>query len=377
MTSRTILLLLQPASAMGRGIMAGVAAHAAGRSDWVFGTIPYEHIIPGTAIGPDVADGVIATVRPEIARAWSGPARRFVVNVSRRADIPGCANVTCDDTAIGRLAAEHLLDKQLEHFAWFGNVAPDNERLAAYRGALAEAGYEATVIDVATPAAEKDARLAELARPCGILAFNDITAAELVRRAVTLGLGVPGDLAVVGVDNDTLETIFSPAAVTSVDPDFHTIGRRAAEILDDVLRGGEPPDEPIRIPPAGIVERDSTDFPGRMDPLATQAARLIRHRARDGMSVEDVADALHTSYQTLRRRFQATFGHRLIDELTRVRIEAAAELLAETRMPMIEIAERVGYRNAKHFGTVFRKHMGTPPGRYRKRKRAEADADEG
>jgi two-component system response regulator YesN len=47
-------------------------------------------------------------------------------------------------------------------------------------------------------------------------------------------------------------------------------------------------------------------------------------------------------------------------------MQRARELLRETRLPVYEIAGRVGYESDMAFARTFRKHTGVTPARYRK-----------
>lgn len=368
MSARRIHLKLEPGSMHGRGIATGVGRYARGRVDWSFHLVSRNAMDQGEDITPRTGDGLIGGGNAQVLAGWSDRLLRRVVNVSRGHHLAGAANVTCDDEGIGKLAAEHLMSKPVEHFAFVG-PATSGLRYESFAETLRGANREAKRLVTELDAEAMAPLLSDLACPCGILAFNDLFATCVVRAAGLAGLRVPQDLAVVGVDNDTFAMIFSPIDVTSIDPDFEGVGFEAARVLDGVFDGADPPDEPIHIPPRGLIERDSTDFPGTDDELVVAAARLIRRRACEGLTVAEVAEAMPTTYRTLDRRFQKAFGRSLHEELTRVRMEEAKRLLSGTRLPLSEIAERVGYGNAKHFSTTFRRHAGLSPSAYRREHR--------
>ncbi len=364
----TVHIPLVMSSAMGRGVVEGIARYADRRRDWQFRNAAPDAERSGGDLGPKTGDAILGVIRPEVLRRWRGKRRRRVVNVSRRRDIPGAANVTCDDRLISRLAAEHLLEKDIEHFAFVGDSG-SGSRCDAFVEALDARARDCDVYihpDPGQPMGDAlDEWLASLPKPCGLMAFSDGFASDVIGRALKLGIPVPQDLAVIGVDNDTFLSLLSPIPITSVDPDFASIGWRAAEVLDGVLAGKDPPDEPIRIPPRRVVERQSTDFPNETDQLAVRAARLIRQRACDGVSVAEVVDALPVTQRSLERRFRRVFGHTLRDEIIRARMTEARRLLADTRMPVADVAARTGFSDAKHFSTMFRKTHGLPPSHYR------------
>lgn len=366
MARRRIVLAIENASAMGRGVIQGVAEFAHGRETWCFASVTEaSRFVLGQEVTPETADAVIGVIRPDIAERWPGEHRRRVVNVSRGYYVRGGANVTCDDTAIGRTAADYLLGKNLHHFAFFG-IDGDDARAQPFMQSIRRAGQTCRYLEAAVDDAALGEAIRALPRPCGILAFNDLHATRLIELAESLGLGVPADLAIMGVDNDVLVNVMSPTPVTSVAVDFQRVGYEAAQVLSRMLRGDDPPAEPIRIPPTGVVERESTDFPGELDPLAVRAARLIRARACEDVRLAELIEQLPATYRTVDRRFRAAFGRSMKAEVTTHRMAEAARLLTTTRLPLWAVAQQVGYGDTNYFNSVFSKEMGTPPGTYRR-----------
>jgi len=360
-------LALNLEAAVGRAVMEGVGDVVHRRHDWRF-----SYTAPNHAASPEDCDAVLGVVMPAIADLWRGEHRRRVVNVSRNRFISGAANVRCDDRRIGRLAAEHLLGKG--PFAGFAFIGPANsgDRCRSFVDALAEQGVDcrAYVDDQLWDAIPQ--WLGELPHPCGLFVYNDQIAAAVIDQATMMGLGVPRDLAVVGVDNDTILSRFAAVSLTSIDPDFNQVGRRGAELLSGLLDGDEPPAEAIVVPPRGVVERYSTDFPGLADTLAVRAARLIRERACDGINVARLVDMLPGTRRTLERRFHAAFGRTLHEEIQARRLESAAALLRQTDLTIDAISRRAGFANASHFSAAFRKQVGATPGQFRRNSHNDA-----
>lgn len=368
MPKHTVVLAVENASAMGRGVVQGAASFAHSRGCWQFVMATMDaRRHHGTDASPGSADGIIGVITPDLARAWRGRMRRYAVNVSRGRRLPGGANVICDDRAIGRLAAEYLLGKGLEHFAYAGYGAKKDQRHQAFSQRVEASGASPGSLYAWSETGELTEAILALPRPCGVLCFNDVAAVRIIEQAIAAGLEVPRDLAVVGVDNDVLINTISPVPLTSIENDFETIGHEAARLLDGILAGAEPPDEPILFPPVRVVERHSTDFPGDLHPLAVAAARTIRLRACRAVSLPEMLADLPASYRTLDRRFREAFGRPLQAEVTRARMAEAVRLLTTTRMAQREIAERTGYGDVHCFSKAFRKAMGKPPGAYRTR----------
>jgi AraC family transcriptional regulator len=66
------------------------------------------------------------------------------------------------------------------------------------------------------------------------------------------------------------------------------------------------------------------------------------------------------------RLFKAATGATPLQFVTRTRMEQAKQLLRKTRLPIFEIAKRVGYQKPSHFSARFRAVLGCGPDAYRK-----------
>lgn len=109
-------------------------------------------------------------------------------------------------------------------------------------------------------------------------------------------------------------------------------------------------------------------------PDLEEMIRLIRRRACLGIRVAEAMAHSSLSPSTLSRRFQKLLGRTPKEEITRVRMEQAQQLLAETDRPLAEVAARCGFAELKHFGRAFRGAMGTTPSAYRREVRKKGSS---
>ena len=86
------------------------------------------------------------------------------------------------------------------------------------------------------------------------------------------------------------------------------------------------------------------------------------------MTQAQIAKQFHISQTALKRDFQNLYGQPLDQYLRQQRVEAAKRLLSQTKLPVSEIAHRVGYESPSQFTAVFRKQEGLSPFRYRRTK---------
>jgi AraC-like DNA-binding protein len=67
----------------------------------------------------------------------------------------------------------------------------------------------------------------------------------------------------------------------------------------------------------------------------------------------------------LKRKFRASLGRTIAEEITRLRLERAKRRLVETEAPLKEIALSAGFPTANHFTKVFSRVEGISPTQYR------------
>lgn len=300
----------------------------------------------------------------------------------------GLAEVQFDHEAVGRKAAEHLADLHLADYAYFGWVHPVSLiREKAFRDRLLQAGGAPAHIHVfsvdqhpATWEQFTDERLlarwlAALPKPIGIFAFNDEIASTLVEHSELLGLHVPNNVAVLGVDDMELPCQHSRITLSSVAPDFEAIGRVAAQILDRMLHGEKGVPKRIVLPPREVVRRRSTSRLVFDDPLLNDALNYVREKALDGISLEDVLQEVPVSRRTLDRHFRQALGHTVHDEIQKCRLEQAQMLLKKTDLSITDVAVRSGFSSLSAFCQIYHRVCGCPPGVTRRNRRKKGLVD--
>lgn len=117
------------------------------------------------------------------------------------------------------------------------------------------------------------------------------------------------------------------------------------------------------LPPA--VEPDDRPGPGPADVVVGTIVRYLEDNYRRPISVRDVAAQVHLSERHTRRLFRRVIGVSLMDYLTAHRLRVATRLLLAGDLPIKEVAVQCGYPDVQYFSTLFHRHVGTPPGRFR------------
>ena len=221
---------------------------------------------------------------------------------------------------------------------------------------------------------------------------SDFTSPPHIHAHDCLTVVLAGDM---GKDDRALRggaVAYTPAGMTHVDRFGSTGGRVVVvELFDHIAGLSERRTESLRLPWLGrrlAAEVAATDAAA---PLALHAAALellaTVGRAPEGPKprawLDDVADHLHDRlfervtlteladvagvHRThLVRAFRARYGVSVGVYVRRERIRWAARALRSTDASIAEIALEAGFADQSHFTRTFARHMGVPPGRYRR-----------
>jgi LacI family transcriptional regulator len=328
--------------------------------------------------------GVIAHIYNEPLRKALVSLRRPVVNVCGVLQDDGrLPRVGLDDDAIGRAAAGHLIDCGLRNFAFAGHPSHvySTRRESGFGDVLAKSDFTFSSFHESRSAFDPRGRLwaldasvrawlVSLPRPVGLFACNDIWGVQLTEACRQAGLRVPEDVALVGVDDDDLLCELARPSLSSVAIPAREVGRRAAALLDRMLRGGRPPGKPVLLPPRGVVTRQSSDIVALDDTDVSAAVAVIRARAHEPFVMDQMLEAASVCRRTLERRFRRALGRSIWDEIRRVRIERAKRMLSESDEPMSAVAAASGFTDGKHLCVAFGQALGATPTRYRNQFRA-------
>lgn len=97
-----------------------------------------------------------------------------------------------------------------------------------------------------------------------------------------------------------------------------------------------------------------------------RAENMILEYYKTGITLEEIAEKLNLTPEYLGMLFHMEKGVKFSTYIKEFRIKKAKELLIGSKLKVCEIAERVGYSDAKYFSKVFRENTGQLPAEYRK-----------
>ena len=303
------------------------------------------------------------------------------VSVGKRASSGVLARsslIRCDSAAVGRCAARHFLELGFHNFAYVGAPAGNtwsNERLRAFRRVVGNAGFRVEVFRIrrrtgptlSDELAELGPWLLSLPKPCAVFCAWDLRARQVVDACRMADIDIPGEISILGVDDDEELCLSSCPPISSVRLDAERAGYEAACLLDDMLRGVRGRGV-VDYGPTGIAMRDAAGPVGVADdPVVKAAIEFIRINAAHSPSVSDVARHVCVSVRVLERRFAKRTGRTVQSAIERAKVDRVKTLLSETNDQVKTIARVCGFSTVSHLTVRFRRLEGMTMSEYRRR----------
>jgi LacI family transcriptional regulator len=376
-----IALLVETSGNYGRQILHGVSRYIKTHKDWSVFLDERERLTPPSEWLLDwKGDGIICrSTKPALACELqrSGMA---VVDLNDCYGDLGLPYVASDMPAIGYMATQHLLEHGFRHIAYsgFSDKRWSKMRLVGVQKALSEtrgahfcgafesesAGDDFRTDDWQDERARIGEWIQTLPLPVGIVACNDVRAQHVLDACRMLGVAVPEEVAVVGVDNDETLCELCEPPLSSVVPDAERIGFEAAALLCRLMKG-ESAGEKIYLPPKSVAVRQSSDAWAVEDPAIFRALSFMRQHACEGISIDDVVAHVRISRSTLERNFRRSLGHSPQEEIRRIRLKRVKQLLVETDLSLSRIAHITGYVHPEYLMVQFKRLVGQTPSQWR------------
>lgn len=369
-----LTVILETRFVYGRRILAGVLDVAAAENniqvDWVG---PGDPRTPGLLQHTDAIIVGALEWQPDYSRRC----KATVQVAGELLDGPQAA-VLGNSHLVGSRVADYFLNKGFRHLAHIGveRFVQHQKRREGFSDRVTEG---ATIDFLELQSLEKSAPIADflkqLPKPVGIMVESDLLAMTVLEIARTEGIDVPGDVAVVGVDNDPLLCRLCRPRLSSIDPGSRRIGAQAALVATRLAREAKTVARVVTVEPGFVIDRQSSDIYAAAQPELRRALRYIRDHACGEISVDEVCRSVHVNRRQLERQFQKELGRTLHDEITRFRMQRAKQLLLDSRRPVSQVLLDCGYTYPSQFAAIFRKATGQSPSSYRKLYRSAAQEE--
>lgn len=371
---KRVALLVETSLGSGREILRGISQFARKIDTWdlLFAPRGLDDGVPEWLVSWD-GDGVIARIQDE---RMLNALRKLKIPVVDVLGVPDhdLPLVRVDDEKISWKVAQHFLERNFDHFAFYG-IEGENwsqRREDAFRQAIGNGKSFSQFNSIrgisgggVTHFSKLKQWLLELPKPVAMMACSDQCGLTLVEACRAAGITVPEDVAVVSVDNDRALCEVSAPNLSSVRGGHGKVGSEAASLLNQMIDGMSAPENNILVPPNEIVIRESSEARSVSDAGVRNAIKFMREHLSEKITNEAIAKAVGISRTRLQVRFRAEVGMSLREFLAQSRLRRAEKLIQSTDLTFADIAERCGFRHHEYLGYVLKKERGITPRKLR------------
>ncbi|PXX22832.1 XylR family transcriptional regulator [Arenibacter sp. ARW7G5Y1] len=373
-----VALLLETSNEYSRGIIKGIYGYIKERDQWDVHLGEYSRGEPNPEwLLSWKGDGIIARIEnmaiAELVKNCNLP----TIDMSSANLVPGIPWVETDDNFIAKMALDHLIECGFKNFGYVGTGFNWSEwRAKHFIDMLKIKGIHCyshnfainQKINLIEEQKNMESWLTTLPKPIGIFSAYDQLGRLIIDASHKAGFLVPEEVAVIGVDNDPLICELCSPSLTSVIPDTYKTGYTAARLLDKLMKGQKDVQITNFIAPLGIEKRRSTDSMAIEDPHISKAMHYIYEHANTGtFDINDILNFVPMTRRVFEKRFLTFVGRTPYKELQRIRVNRLKELLGQTDLSLLDIAEKSGFDHVSYMSYLFKRETGITPMAYRKK----------
>ena len=296
--------------------------------------------------------------------------RRPVVDVFYGKRRAGFGVADLDNVAIGSLAAEHFISRGFREFAYCGynGINFSDVRRQTFVCKVGEAGFVCHVFDAGksdvkdfgenvvrgeryAPMADEAKAirnwLRKLPKPVAVFCSHDLRAHQVLTLCQQVGICVPQEVAILGVDDDAILCGFTMPTLSSIDPNGFETGREAVRISHEMLQKNEVRRNPpqVFVKSLRLIVRESTEVYPVEPPWLADALVYIGCNATRGIMAADVFAHVGLSHRT-------KLGVSVQELLAKTRLDESCRLL-RTGLSVTDVARRAGFSSVQYFCRAF------------------------
>ena len=375
---KTIAIMVENSRAYGRSMIEGIAAFAQEARDWILRPLTVEDAFTARLFD---FDGVIARIADDHTADRLAEAQLPIVDVFCQKRREGFGAVDSNHKLIGEMARTFFAHRGFQNLAYCGlpgsSFSDAREKAFAADGTFVYTRPTQDAVDESQFYAERvdripDARplrdwIVSLPKPVAVFCCNDLRAIQLQQVAMEAGLRVPQDVAILGVDDDTILCSFAKIPISSIRPNSFRVGYNAARLLRAQM--DHPPARRTPavhvVKPGDIVERASTEFMPIDPPWLGNALIHIERNMRRPIGANEIFKLCGRSGTYVEQIFRRKLGLSVQAYITTVKMREAKRLLADPSLRISEVADLCGFTTPQYFTRTFTATFNVNPKAYR------------
>lgn len=284
-------------------------------------------------------------------------------------------NISGNHVKAGEIGAQHFIQKGFVNYAFLGikNVVWSNERCKGYKKELSKYGkmqsyheYQKSDDEGLWYYAESLKQwLESLPKPIAIMACDDNQAKHITEICSLIGIDIPNEISLLGVDNDKMICLLSDPPISSINQNTIKGGYEVAKLIDKLIQNPSASWHDVIVEPTYITTRTSSDIYSTNNPNVSKVIDYIHKHISEKLSVDMLVDLVPLSRRSLETLFKEITGDSIYAYILNLRIDKFAAELIDTTKPIINIALDVGYIDYKNLSRQFKQIKGCTPTEYR------------
>lgn len=377
-----VILLIDCSSEFDRRLLRGIMRYSKENGSWLFYRMP-----SSLRSGSDREKLVLDWAKEWKADAVIGRWDEDKVEMLSVLDIPVVlqnyrhrsavhSNLTGDYFGTGKMAARFFIRKKFRNFAYFGvrDIVWSEERHSGFREEIEHHGYQCHSFLAQPLERESEIReavrnwLEELPKPVALFSCDDAHALFITETCRIANIHIPGEISLLGVDNDELLCEISDPPISSIELDVEEGGYMTCKMLHERILSGNRNPFSMVIKPNGIIQRKSTQKYDIDDPYIERIIDYMEEHYASDITIDRLLKIVPLSRRSLELRFKKGTGNTPYQFLIECRLQHFSHLLLTTKKPVYEIAYEVGFKDGSNYSRIFHKFFGCSPQEYRNSK---------
>lgn len=372
---RTIILLVDLNGGTCRDILSGILKYCSHHTKWIL-KISTQNDFPQVLDEAEPGSGIIIVQMSNLIENLVRQRKDLKIVDIFDDDTITKSHVRDDNASIARLGYQYLLSLgSCRSYAYVSSETPTSwstERRCEFERLATHDNKDVFIYDSSDDSLNNlRAFIRELPKPAAVFCAYDVRAKAVIEAARLEHLSIPGELSVLGVDNDEFICEATRPKISSVRADHVGMGYCLAQELDRLFhtrsRNRIQASRTVKCPALNIIVRETTA------PVAqaagyqiNRALEFIEKNASGRLRVIDVAHYLNISQRLLELRFEKYSQVTVSAAIRNAIIEKAKSALVETALNIREIARQLGFLNPASFNNIFSREVGQAPGEYRR-----------
>ena len=387
---KKIGILIERERAFSRELCRGIIQYAQDCKDWTLTMLDFESLINQAAL--EKFDGfIIRAINKRIVKSFAA-SQKPVIDLFEEMTSSPFVRVMQNPTKISQMAVRHFIQHHFSTFGFFGHegVIYSDLRREAFVECLRLHHKECFIYQTPQSAVrnfERDVMIREkysvnqekrtiinfikrIPKPIAVFCSNDLRAHQLISVCREIGVNVPSEISVLGVDNDEMLCAFSSPSISSVDPNAYGMGFKAAQLLAEMMNGKEVK-RIIRIMPSQLISRASSEtfsLDSRQSWIS-DALVFINSNVSKRLSASDVYRHVNKSHTVVDNAFRETLGSSVSKEIQAARLREAHRLVTTTTLPFSTVSNLSGFASVQYFTRSFTTAYGKSPTSVREKAR--------